>query len=119
MPSVKVTVNIEVDGEPLKGMPYVRRFETAAKDGFDTNQPTNAAFVALPSTGVVSDTQFLFLQPLTATLGVKVKGDGTAFNLSKGGFLLLIDSASVSGTTIQQNSGSAARVVCLRAGTAT
>lgn len=117
MPSVKVTVNIEIDGEPLRGFPYVRRFEPADRDSFEATIATGAAFVAFPSSGQVALKQFLFFSPLGATMAVKLQGDGTAVTLNKGGICLIVDSTDIASPTIQNNSGSGAKAIGMLAGT--
>lgn len=117
MASVKVTVNIEVDGEPLKGFPYVRRFEPVDRESFDSNIASGAAFVTIPTSGQVAIYQFLFFQALGAQMAIKLRGDGTQVTLNKGGFILVVDSSDQIGTTIQNNSGGAAKAVGMLAGT--
>lgn len=117
MASVKVTVNIEVDGEPLKGFPYVRRFEPVDRESFDATIATGAPFVAFPTTGQIALKQFLFFQALGATMAFKLQGDGTAVTLNKGGFVLVVDTSDISAPTIQNNSGSGAKAVGMLAGT--
>jgi hypothetical protein len=117
MANVKVTVNIEVDGEPLKGFPYVRRFEPVDREGFESTIPSNAAFIGIPATGQVAIYQFLFFQALGAQMAIKLRGDGTQVTLNKGGFVLVVDSSDQIGTTIQNNSGSGAKAVGMIAGT--
>ncbi len=116
MAAVKVTVNVEVDGEPVKGFPYVRRFEPVDRESFDLTLPTNALFVNLPTTGQISPFQFLFFQALGAAMAVKLRGDGTQVTLNKGGFILVVDSSDLAGTTVQNNSGSSAKAVGMAAG---
>lgn len=114
MPNVRVTVNIEVDGEPLKGFPISRRFEPVDKSAFDITQATAPGYVALPISGVAS-TQLLLFQP-AANMGIKLAGDGTGITINKGGFVLVVDS-SFTGTTFENNSGGGAKVVGFAAGT--
>ena len=115
MPAVKVTLQIEVDGEPLKGFPIVRRFEPTDKSAFDITQASAGGYVALPITGIGS-IQALLFQP-AANMGVKLAGDGTGVTVNKGGLLLVIDAGGFSGTTFENNSGGSAKVTGFAAGT--
>lgn len=118
MASVKVTVNVEVDGEPLKGFPYTRRFEPVDRESFDATIATGAPFITLPSSGQVGIFQFMFFQALGAVMAVKMRAAGdTAFTLNKGGFVIVVDSTDLAGTLIQNNSGAGAKAVGMLAGT--
>jgi hypothetical protein len=86
---------IEVDGEPLKGFPYVRRFEPTDRGSWD----------------------FTLADPVGAAMAIKMMGDGTEFTLNKGGLVLVMDSSDLTGTTIKQNSGGAAKGRGMTAGT--
>lgn len=111
MPSLRISVLIEEDGrEPIR---LVRRLEPEDKVDFDRTYADNAAFVALPV--ALTDIQALLIQG-EDTLGVKVMGDGTALVLNPGGFILIVDAATLAGTTIQQDSGSDAKVTGFTAG---
>jgi len=115
MPAVKVTVNIEVDGEPLRGFPLARRFEPTDKIAFDFTQAAAAGYNALSVAGV-GTIQCLLFQP-AANMGVKLAGDGTGVTINRGGFVLVVDAAGFSGLTFENNSGGAAKVVGFAAGT--
>lgn len=117
MPSVKVTVNIEIDGEPIRGFPYVRRFEPADRDSFEATIATGAPFVAFPTSGQITLKQFLFFCPLGAAMAFKLQGDGTSITLNKGGFVIVVDSTDISAPTIQNNSGAGAKAIGMLAGT--
>jgi hypothetical protein len=114
MPSVRVTVNVEVDGEPIRGFPFVRRLEPADKSAFDITQAAAAAYVALPTSGVSPVSVLLFMP--AADMELKLLGDGTGATISKGGLVLVVD-AALTGTTFQNNSGGAAKVAGFVAGT--
>lgn len=114
MPNIKVTVNIEVDGEPIKGFPISRRFEPTDKSAFDITQADGVGYNALPITGIAS-TQCLLFQP-GANMGIKLAGDGTGITINRGGFLLVVD-GTFTGTTFENNSGGAAKVQGFAAGT--
>lgn len=118
MAAVKVTVHIEVDGEPLKGFPLVKRFEPVDRDSFDATIATNAAFVAFPASGQVASTQALFFQAVGAVMSIRLDGDvGSEIALNRGGFVLVVDSSGFTGTTIQNNSGAGAKAQGFLAGT--
>lgn len=108
MANVKVTVMIEVDGEPLKGFPIVRRFEPVQRQSAEVNQASNVAFVSLFDS--LTNHTLLFFQPLGANMAIRPNGTvGSEITVNKGGFVLILDTANFSGTTIQNNSGSSAK----------
>lgn len=109
MASVRISVNIDVDGEPVRGFPIVRRFEPVDRDSFESTLATNALFVALPATGQVGSVQALLFQAVGATMAFKLAGDGTGITLNKGGLVLVLDSSGFTGTTVQNNSGAGAK----------
>jgi hypothetical protein len=117
MASVKISVDIEVDGERVRGFPIVRRFEPVDRESFDSSLATNATFVSIPSTGQIGSTQALFFQPIGAAMAFRLAGDGTAITLNKGGFVLVVDASGFTGTTVQNNSGSTAKAIGFLAGT--
>ena len=115
MASVKVTVNIEVDGEPLKGFPVVRRFEPVQRQGAEINQAANAAFVSFFDS--LTNHSFLFFQPLGANMAIRPTGTvGSEVTINKGGFILIVDTANFTGITIQNNSGGTAKYQALVTG---
>lgn len=117
MPRLKITVGLEVDGEPIKGFPVIRQFEPTDEESFQSTLATNVAFVTIPTTGQVALTQALLFMPTGAAMAFKLAGDGTAISLNKGGFVLVVDAAGFTGTTVQNNSGSGAKAIGLIAGT--
>lgn len=117
MSSVKVSVMIEVDGDPVKGFPLVRRFEPVDRGSFEATLADNASFVAFPAATHIGISQFLLFQPIGAAMAVKMMGDGTEFTLNKGGLVLVLDSSDLTGTTVQNNSGGSAKAVGQSAGT--
>jgi hypothetical protein len=117
MANVKVTLNVEVDGEPVQGFPMVRRFEPVDKASFDATLANNAAFVAIPAAGEIAATQFLLFRPVGALMSIKLAGDGTGVALNKGGFVLVVDSSGFTGTTVQNTSGAGAKAQGILAGT--
>lgn len=111
MAALRITVLIEEDGrEPVR---LVRRFEPTDKIDFERTYADSASFVALPV--ALATIQALLIQG-EAALGVKIRGDGTALVLNPGGFVLVVDAATLAGTTIQQDSGSDAKITGFTAG---
>jgi len=115
--SVKVSLMIEVDGEPPRNFPLVKRFEPTDRASGEVTLADSATFVALPVTSEVAIHQFMFFHALGAEMAVKMMGDGTAVTLNKGGFVLVFNSKDLTGTTVQQNSGDTAKASAMVAGT--
>jgi hypothetical protein len=117
MPAIKVRINVEVDGTPLPGFPLVRRLEPVKKDVYDGNIPYYSAFVPIPQTGNVTQTQVLFLQPIGGQLLFRlVNNEDPAISVNTGGFILVLDSTGFTGTTVQNTTGSQVRLRVINLG---
>jgi len=108
MSSVKVTVNIEVDGEPVKGFPLVRRFEPVDRDSFDATLSTGAGtYAAFPASGQVASIQALLFQAVGDQFDVRLTGVAASqVRLNRGGFILVVDSSGFTGPTVANVSAS-------------
>jgi hypothetical protein len=85
------------------------------RQGAIVNQASNVAFVNFFDS--ITNKTTLFFQPLGAQMAIRLNGvTGSEITLNKGGFILVVDAANFSGTTIQNNSGAAAQYQGLVAG---
>jgi len=95
MPSVKVSLDVEVDGQRLSGYPLVRRIETDESAPLDYEKAADndsTTFTTLPIDGALSEVQVLVLrigeQPITLRLDAQTDA-GLVINA--GGFVCLFD----------------------------
>lgn len=122
MPSVKVSVMIEVENEPLKGFPLVRRFEPTNESSFRSTLAAGAGYVTLASEnspGLAGQLQFFFVQNLSTSSDLNVRPTGLAaseIKLNKGGFIIIVDANGIAtAPTFQTTSGGL--ITAIQAGT--
>lgn len=108
MSSVKVTVNIEVDGEPIRGFPIVRRFEPVDRDSFDATLNGGAGvYFNFPASGQIASIQALLFQAIGDQFDVRLNGTvNSQVRLNRGGFILVVDSSGFTGPTLANVSAS-------------
>lgn len=95
MPSVKVSLDVEVDGQRVSGFPLVRRVQTDEAVSIDYEKAADndsTTFTTLPIDGALSELQVLILrvgeEPVTLRLDAQTDA-GLVINA--GGFVCLFD----------------------------
>lgn len=119
MNALKVTINVERDGQELPGFPYVRRIVTTEGIGFDYTKASGAGFTTAP-TGEIETIQALLLRADRAVI-VRLDAQSDAgIELSAGGFIFIVDaiinSGALTNIKVDNTSGADARVDGFAAG---
>lgn len=120
MPTVKATLILEVNGQPILGSPIIRRLEVDETSLFMHEDAPGAGFSALP-TSELSVLNMLFLgADRTVTLRVDGQSD-KGIILNAGGFALLFDvnvsSGPTTNATVENQSGATANLKGVAGGT--
>jgi len=94
MASVKVTVDVEVDGVKVEGFPLIRRISTDEIQHFNYEEAADndaTTYSDLPVAQLTS-IQVLVLRPLEQPINLRVDGqtDGQ-IEISPGGFVVMMD----------------------------
>lgn len=91
MPTVKISLSIEVDGQPLAGSPFVRRLAMDEAQAFGPyEKATGGGFVAMP-TGELAEIQFFFAHT-NRQVTLRLDGQTDAgLVVNAGGLVLLVD----------------------------
>lgn len=102
MPALKVTVLVEVDGQPVPGFPYVRRVVADEVQTFGpyikVGDANGTTFTALPTSAIVTMQGLVVRADQDVT--IRLNGQATAGVLLKaGGLLLILDSTIDAGAT--------------------
>jgi len=120
MPTLRISVQLDLDGQPLPGTPLVRRLELDEAQTFDVEQATGGGFVAIQAAAIASIQALL----LRADRQVTVRLDGqtdAGLVLNAGGLVLIfdatIDAGAATNVTVDNASGSTAVLRGVAAGT--
>lgn len=114
MPTIKLSVTVDVDDIPITGFPLVRRIEFAEAQSFNVQRTTGAAFTALP-TAEMTTVKALILQS-DKTTAIRLNGVAGEVTLNPNSVVIVFDATMSTAPTLQNNSGSTATVVGLAAG---
>lgn len=123
MPTIQVYLDVKVDGVRQNQFPVYRSYTVDEVQTFDyteANDGDNTTFSAVPLNQVDS-VQNLIVQALDQAIGLRVEGSessSVAIRLSATGLVAIFD-ATITNTniTVNNNSGSDARIAGLGAGT--
>jgi hypothetical protein len=116
--NVKVTVLVEVDGEPVRGFPLQRRFSVDETQSFAYEKTSGAGFADIPDNQLTTG-QFTLLQP-DRTVSFRFSdgaGAAAAVAVNAGGFLLVFDGSWANGIEVENTSGSTALIKGVVGGT--
>lgn len=97
MPSISLSLTVELDGQPLSGFPIVRRSVVSRSIAFQVSQATagnTTSFSQLPLTSLSTCTFFVLHvdQPVTVRMGDQADAaDRPVVPLTRGGLLLFLD----------------------------
>lgn len=109
--NIRVTVLVEVDGEPVRGFPIQRRFTVDETQAFAYEKTTGGGFADLPDNQLTTG-QFVLLQP-DRTVSFRFS-DGaagaTSVDVNAGGLLLVFDGSWANGIEVSNASGSTALI---------
>jgi hypothetical protein len=116
MPTIKVSILVEVDDVPVPNFPIVRRLTTQDAQPLRTTRPSNpGVFTPLPS-GEIATIAVAMLQA-NQTLAVALNNRIDAgFTMNPNGIMVLVDTA-LNAVSIANATGSIAQVSALIAGT--
>jgi len=102
MPALKVTVLVEVDGQPVPGFPYVRRVVADEVQAFNpttkVGDGNGTTFTALPTSAITTMQGLLVRADQDVTIRLDGQTDAGVL-LKAGGLLLIIDSTINAGAT--------------------
>lgn len=120
MPQLKVTVLVELDGEPIAPFPYVRRLTVTEAQAFEFSKATGGGYTALPTEQIAS-LKALAVRATDQTVTVRLDAQSDAgILLSAGGLVLIVDATIDAGAstnaTVDNSSGSATILRGLGAG---
>ena len=122
MPSIKFTIQAEIDGVPLNGFPLVRRVSVAELQTFEyeeANDGNTTTFSDIP-VGQLDSIQALLVRP-DQQVNVRIDGQTDAgIIINAGGILLIIDGTNDAGSNrarVNNNSGNTANLRGFGAGT--
>jgi hypothetical protein len=117
MPTLRITVSIDVDDVPIATSPIIRRISPAESQPMTAIRATSASFVALPTGEMTTNIQALILQA-DQTVAIGVNNSATnPITLNPGGVMILFDCNLTGGSPLlQNNSGQSATVRTLIAG---
>ena len=107
MPSVKLTVDLEVDGVKVQGFPLVRRITVDEVQHFEYDEAADndsTTFSALP-TAQIASVQALLLRPLEQPITLRLDGQSDAgIIISTGGIVIImgatIDAGAATNATV-------------------
>jgi hypothetical protein len=105
--NIRVILSVEIDNEPIRGYPLVRRLSVDELVGFQYEQADSSGFTDIPD-AVLTTGQFVLIQP---DQNVDVQfSDGAAgansVQVNAGGLLLVLDGSWSNGIEVDNNSGS-------------
>ena len=119
MPSVKITIDVEIDGHRAPGFPLSRRVEVTEVQEFDVTRATGGGYVATPTTEIAAMKALILHTDEAVTVRLNAQSD-TGIDLNAGGILAIIDTALDSGAstnaTVSNSSGSDAQIEGIAAG---
>lgn len=120
MSTLRVTVQVDLDGVPVAGFPLVRRLELDESQGFVFEKATGGGYTAVP-TGELATVQALVLTS-DQDVTIRLNGQSDAgVALVAGGVLAIVDATINAGATtnvtVTNASGSTANIRGVAAGT--
>jgi hypothetical protein len=98
MPTLKLTVQADLDGVPLRGFPLVRRLPVAEVQGFETMH-TPGGFVSLPLSELSTVAALILRSDQAATLRLDGQSD-KGIDVKAGGLVILFDVLLDAGPTL-------------------
>ncbi len=117
--NVKVTINVEIDGQQVEGYPLIKRLTVDELQQFNYEKATGGGYVALP-VDQLSNIQFLVLKPTEQiTLRLDAQTDA-GIVIAANGIVLLVGVTIDDGTTratIDNSSGAIAVIKGIGGGT--
>ena len=113
MPSLKVTIDCELDGERLSGFPLSKRISVTEVQQFDVTRATGGGYVATPTSDLASLKALILKASQAITIRLDAQSDA-GIELAAGGILAIIDATIDAGAatnaTVSNASGSDAQV---------
>lgn len=103
MPTIRVSVVVEVDDIPVANFPFFYRASPNAAQSIADVQATGASFFTIPTTAMAT-IQTAILQSSQATAVAFNGVTATPITMNAGGVLLVLG-ASLSALSVQNNSG--------------
>jgi len=125
MPSIKLTVDLEIDGVRVTGFPLIRRITVDEVQHFDYEEAADndaTTFSALP-TAQIASIQALLLRPLEQPITLRLDGATDAgIIISAGGMVIIMDAtidagASTNATVNNPDASAISRLKGFAAGT--
>lgn len=120
MPTLKITVNADLDGVQLAGFPKHRRIEVDERQEFTTEQATGGGFSTLPIQQLATVQALIYEADQATTLRFDNQTDA-GLEVNSGGLVVLfdvtIDSGTATNVTVDNSSGSTVKLVGLAGGT--
>lgn len=125
MPSIKLTVDLEIDGVKVQGFPLTRRLTVDEVQHFDYEEAADndtTTFSALP-TAQIASIQALILRPLEQPITLRLDGASDAgIVINAGGMVIIMDAtidagASTNATVNNPDASALSRLKGFAAGT--
>ncbi len=123
MPTLKVTVNVELDARSLPGFPVIRRLEVDEAQQFQyekVDDTDGTTFVAIPTGEIAALQAFILETDQQVTIRLDAQTD-QGIVLNAGGLLIIMDATIDSGATtnakINRNGSTTANIKGIGAGT--
>jgi len=102
MPSIKLSVNLEIDGVTVTGFPLIRRLSVDEIQHFDYEEGADndtTTFSALP-TAQIAAIQALLLRPLEQPITLRLDAQSDAgIIINAGGLIIIMDATIDAGAT--------------------
>lgn len=119
MATIKVIVDVELDGKRLPGFPWIRRKEVNEAQQFDATRATGGGYVALPTAEMATLQVLLVRADQAVTVRLDNQSDA-GIELAAGGILIVadatIDAGAALNALLSNASGSDAQVEGLAGG---
>jgi predicted methyltransferase len=119
MPTLKLTIDCEIDGKRASGFPLSRRAEVDEIQQFNVTRATGGGYVATPTSDLASLKALVIHPDQAVTIRLDAQSDA-GLELNAGGVLAIIDCTIDAGAstnaTISNASGSDAQIEGVAAG---
>jgi hypothetical protein len=99
MPTLKLTVQADLDGVPLSGFPVVRRVHVAEVQAFETLQAPTGEFLPLPLSELSRVAALILRSDQVIVLRLNGQSD-MGINMEAGGMVVLFDVALDAGAAV-------------------
>lgn len=119
MPSIKITIDVEIDGHRVPGFPLARRTEVTEVQQFNVTRADSGGYVATPTTEIPSLKALILHTDEAVTVRLDGQSDA-GIELNAGGILAILDTTIDAGAstnaTISNTSGNDAQIEGIAAG---